>query len=207
MAAVLVGRLSVCGGRQAAGVFSGGGGRASYSVSRQLARVNGLVRGKPPPPRPPSGPASNPVATAVVRFGGKGWDLLLKLSDHMNHRIMFNSTHMPTGGAMRGGGGASRAAERGAGHHRDANGSQDEEFERRWWIPCRPPSNLFESGMIVLGHGILTLSYETSRFLVRMWYISRDKSLSKFLKGFDRHAPDTDRPHSHAALFSMSSCP
>ena len=159
MAAVLVGRLSACGGRQAAGVFSGGGGRASYSVSRQLARVNGLVRGKPPPPRPPSGPASNPVATAVVRFGGKGWDLLLKLSDHMNHRIMFNSTHMPTGGAMRGGGGASRAAERGAGHHRDANGSQDEEFERRWWIPCRPPSNLFESGMIVLGHGILTLSY------------------------------------------------
>ena len=87
MAAVLVGRLSVCGGRQAAGVFSGGGRRASYSVSRQLARVNGLVRGKPPPPRPPSGPASNPVATAVVRFGGKGWDLLLKLSDHMkmNH--------------------------------------------------------------------------------------------------------------------------
>ena len=88
MAAVLVGRLSACGGRQAAGVFSGGGGgRASYSVSRQLARVNGLVRGKPPPPRPPSGPASNPVATAVVRFGGKGWDLLLKLSDHMkmNH--------------------------------------------------------------------------------------------------------------------------
>jgi len=71
MAAVLVGRLSACGGRQAAGVFSGGGGRASYSVSRQLARVNGLVRGKPPPPRPPSGPASNPVATAVVRFGGK----------------------------------------------------------------------------------------------------------------------------------------
>ena len=92
MAAVLVGRLSVCGGRQAAGVFSGGGGRASYSVSRQLARVNGLVRGKPPPPRPPLGPASNPVATAVVRFGGKGWDLLLKLSDRMNHRIMFNST-------------------------------------------------------------------------------------------------------------------
>ena len=69
MAAVLVGRLAACGGRQAAGVFSGGGGRVSYSVSRQLARVNGLVRGKPPPSRPP---ASNPVATAVVRFGGKG---------------------------------------------------------------------------------------------------------------------------------------
>ena len=79
MAAVLVGRLAACGGgRQAAGVFSGGG-RASYSVSRQLARVNGLVRGKPPPPpRPPSGPASSPVAAAVVRFGGKGGDLLLK---------------------------------------------------------------------------------------------------------------------------------
>ena len=78
MAAVLVGRLAACGGRPAAGLFSGGG-RASYSVSRQLARVNGLVRGKPPPPRPPSGPTSNPVATAVVRFGGKGWDFILEL--------------------------------------------------------------------------------------------------------------------------------
>ena len=65
---------------------------------------------------------------------------------------MFN----PTGGAMRGGGGAGRAAERGgAGRHRDADGSHYEAVGRRW-IPCRPPPNLLESGMIVLGHGILT---------------------------------------------------
>ena len=72
-AAILVGRLAACcGGRRGAGLFPRW---ATYSVSRQLARVNGLVRGKPPPLRPQSG--SNPVAATVVRFGGKGWDFIL----------------------------------------------------------------------------------------------------------------------------------
>ena len=71
-AAMLVGRLAACGGCRGAGLFPRW---ATYSVSRQLARVNGLVRGKPPPMRPQSG--SSPVAATVVRFGGKGWDFIL----------------------------------------------------------------------------------------------------------------------------------
>ena len=77
-AAVLVGRLAACGGRW-----------ASYSVSRQLARINGIVRGKPPPLRPQS--SSNPVAATVVRFGGKGWDFILYLSCRKIH-LFFLTT-------------------------------------------------------------------------------------------------------------------